>query len=76
MRLFYARVHHFHQNIGVVCEFNHQFLVLLHVSERVFVNHVGVVEEQVVFRSEFNFNVLKIASLSLRNLKIFVEAKS
>ena len=38
VRLLDARVYHFDKDIGVVAELYHQFLVLLHVTERVFVH--------------------------------------
>ena len=65
MGLLDARVDHLDQDVRVVAELDHQFLVLLHVSEAVLVNDVGVVEEQVVLRSELNLDILKSAWLAL-----------
>lgn len=44
-----ATIGHFNEDIGILLEINHQFLLLLHVSELVFIHAVRVVEEQVVF---------------------------
>ena len=48
MRVFDARVGHLHVDVCVLLEVYHQLLLLLHVSESVFINAVGVMEEQVV----------------------------
>lgn len=55
MGLFDALVQHFHQNVVVVVEFHHQLLRVLHRFERVIVHKMGVVEEQIVFRSQLYF---------------------
>ena len=65
MRLLDARVDHLDENIGVVREFNHELLILLHHSETVFVHDVCVVEEQVVLRGQFNLDILEIIGLTL-----------
>ena len=65
MRLLDARVYHFDKDVGVVPELYHQLLVLLHVSERVLVDQVGVVEEKIVLGCKFNFNVLDLSIFAL-----------
>ena len=45
VRLFDARIYHFNQNVYVVLKFNHKLLIFLHVSKRILVDDVSVVEE-------------------------------
>lgn len=61
-----ARVDHLNYYLGVVGKVDHQLLGLLHVAERVFINDVSVVEEQIVFRSYLHFDVLYGASFALQ----------
>ena len=65
MRLLDTRVDHLNENISIVREFDHELLVLLHHSEAVLVHDVCVVEEQVVFRGQFNLDILKIIWITL-----------
>ena len=65
VRFLDARVDHFDQDVGVVGELNHQLLVLLHVTEAVFVDDVRVVEEQIVLTSQLDLDVLESAGLVL-----------
>ena len=46
--LFDARVGHLYEDICILVEVHHQLLFLLHLSEGVFVDHMCVVEEQIV----------------------------
>lgn len=63
MWLFDAAVDHLDEYVGVFIEFDHKLLVLLHLSEAVFVNDVSIVEEQIVLRSELNFYVLDVIAI-------------
>ena len=67
MRLLDARVDHLDENIGIISEFDHELLILLHHSETIFVHDVGVVEEQVIFRGQFNLDILEIIGLTLQD---------
>lgn len=68
MWLFDAAVDHLNEYVGVFIEFDHKLLVLLHLSEAVLINDVSIVEEEIVLRSELNFDVLDvIAIISLYN---------
>ena len=67
MRLLDARIDHLDENIGIVCEFNHELLILLHHSEAVLVYNVCVVEEQIIFGGQFNLDILKIIGLTLQD---------
>lgn len=67
MRLFDARVDHLDENIGIVREFDHELLILLHHSETIFVHDVCVVEEQIIFGSQFNLDILEIIGITLQD---------
>ena len=41
-------------------KFNHQLLLLLHVTEFIIVNNVGVVEKEVVFACQFNLDLVDL----------------
>ncbi len=60
VRVFDARVGHFDEDIGVLLEIYHQFLLLLHEAESVFVHAVSVVEKQVIFTCKFNLDLLDL----------------
>lgn len=66
MWLLDARVDHFNENVGVVREFYHELLVLLHHPEAVLVDNMCVVEEQVIFRGQLDLHVLEVVWLTLR----------
>ena len=65
VRLLNARVDHLDQDVGVVGELNHELLVLLHVTEAVLVDDVGVVEEKVVLTGQLNLDILEGAGFVL-----------
>ena len=44
-----AAVDHFNEYVWVFVELYHELLPVLHLPEGVFIDYVGVVEEQVVF---------------------------
>lgn len=67
MRLFDARVDHLDENIGIVREFDHELLILLHHSETIFVDDVCVVEEQIIFGGQFNLDILEIIGITLQD---------
>lgn len=68
MWLLDARVDHLDQDVCVVSEFYHKFLVLLHVSEAIFLNKMSIVEEQVILRCELNFDILEIVRVTLKEI--------
>ena len=55
-----ATIGHFNEDIGILLEINHQFLLLLHVPELVFIHAVRVVEEQVVLTRQFYLDLLDL----------------
>ena len=67
MWLFNARVYHLDKDVCIVYKFNHQLLVLLHMSERILINNMGVVEKQVILRRKLNLDVLNIVILTLQS---------
>lgn len=58
--LFDAAVDHLDEDVGIFVELDHELLVLLHLSEAVFVHYVGVVEEEVVLRGQLNLHILNV----------------
>ena len=60
MRVLNARVSHFNEDIGILLEINHEFLLLLHVSELVFINAVCVMEEQVILTGQFDLDLMNL----------------
>jgi hypothetical protein len=40
-----AAIDHLDENIGILVEFNHQLLLILHLSEGVLIHTVGIVEK-------------------------------
>lgn len=48
VRVFDCRIGHLDKDVGIFLEVDHEFLLLLHVTELVFVHAVCVVEKQVV----------------------------
>lgn len=63
MRLFNARVKHFDKYIRVLREVYHQLLPFLHMSERIKVDSVRIVEKQVVFACQFDADLLNLCIL-------------
>ena len=58
--IFDARISHFHKDIGIFLEVDHQFLLLLHVSKLILIHHVCVVEEKVIFAGQFYFDLVDL----------------
>ena len=61
---FDTRVEHFDKYIGVVGVFDHELLGFLDGFKRVFVNVVRIVEKHIVFRTQFDPNLLWILVLA------------
>lgn len=64
MGLFYARVEHLDEDVGVIRVLDHQLLGFLHLLEGTIVEVVSVVEEHVVLRAKFNSDLLRVAVFS------------
>ena len=60
MRLLDARVDHLDKDIGVLVEVDHQLLCFLHLTEAIFFNQVGVVEEEVILWGQLQFYILDV----------------
>lgn len=65
MGFFDALIQHFHYYVVVVVEFNHQFLRVLHGSERIVVYEVSVVKEQVVLAGQLDSDFLSRMAFAL-----------
>lgn len=61
LRVLNARVGHLYIDVGVLLKIDHKFLLLLHVSEFVFVNNMRVVEEKVIFTCQFNLDLVDLS---------------
>eukprot|EP00443_Scrippsiella_acuminata_P029435 CAMPEP_0115243412 /NCGR_PEP_ID=MMETSP0270-20121206/39458_1 /TAXON_ID=71861 /ORGANISM="Scrippsiella trochoidea, Strain CCMP3099" /LENGTH=106 /DNA_ID=CAMNT_0002658515 /DNA_START=285 /DNA_END=605 /DNA_ORIENTATION=- len=59
MRLLDTIIQHLDDHGHIVREVNHQLLVLLHGPEAMFVDAMGVVEEQIVLTGQFDPAVLR-----------------
>jgi hypothetical protein len=68
MWLFDAAIQHFYENVCIFCEFDHQFLSLLHSFKAGFVYAVRVMEKQVVLARQLHFDVLWACFASLQFL--------
>jgi len=66
MWLFNAGVNHFDENIGIITEFNHELLVFLHHSKTILIHNMRIVKEQIILRSQFNFDILKVVGIALK----------
>lgn len=51
--------------MGIICKINHQLLILLHVSEGIFIHNVRVMEEKVILRCNLDFDVLDAIMVAL-----------
>ena len=60
MGFFDTAVDHFDQDIGVLMEFNHELLSILHLPESILIHNVSVMEKEVVFRCQLNLDVLNV----------------
>ena len=60
MWVFDAGVGHLDEDVGVFLEVDHELLLLLHVSEFVFVHAVSVVEEQIVLTRQLDFHLVNL----------------
>lgn len=58
VRVFYTRVGHLYKNVCIFLEVHHELLLLLHVAESIFIYTVCVVEKQVVFTRQLDFDLL------------------
>ena len=63
MRVFDARICHLDENVGILLEVDHEFLLLLHVAELVLVYVVRVVEEQVVLTCQLNLHLVDLVGV-------------
>ena len=61
MGLFDAWVGHPDEDVGVLLEVDHQFLLLLHVAELILVDTVRIVEEKIVLTCQLHFNLVDLA---------------
>lgn len=55
-----ARVEHLDQNVRVFGKIDHELLPLLHVPERVVIDSMCVMEEQIVLRGQLNPDLLDL----------------
>ena len=62
---FDAVVQHFYDYGAVVWKVDHQLLALLHLPEPLLVHRVGIVEEQVVLRSQLDPYVCRLLLVAL-----------
>ena len=60
MRIFDARICHLDENVGILLEVDHEFLLLLHVAELVLVNVMRIVEEQVVLACQLYLHLVDL----------------
>ena len=60
VRVFDCRIGHLDKDVGIFLEVDHEFLLLLHVTELVFVHAVCVVEKQVVLAGQLNLNLVDL----------------
>ena len=56
----YRRIGHFDENVCIFLEVDHEFLLLLHVTELVFVNAVCIVEKQVILTSQLDLHLMDL----------------
>ena len=64
MRVFDARICHLDENVGILLEVYHEFLLLLHVAELVLVHAMRIVEEQVVLTCQLNLHLVNLVGVS------------
>ena len=60
VRVLDARISHLDEYVGILLEIDHEFLLLLHVPEFVFIHAVRVMEEQVVLTRQLNFDLVDL----------------
>ena len=60
MGLLDAAIHHLYQDRRILMKLYHQLLSLLHLPEGIFVNNVGVMEEEVILRCQLDLNILNV----------------
>jgi len=60
VRVFDARVRHLYKNVCIFLEVHHELLLLLHVAESVFIYTVCVMEKQIVFTRQLDFDLLNL----------------
>ena len=53
-----CRIGHFDENVRIFLEVDHEFLLLLHVTELVFVNAVCVMEKQVILAGQLDLHLM------------------
>ena len=58
VRVLDAGVGHLYEDVCVLLEVNHELLLLLHVSEFVFIHAMSVVKEQVVLACQFHLDLM------------------
>ena len=59
-----SRICHLDENVCIFLEVDHEFLLLLHMTELVFVNAVCVVEKQVVLAGQLDLNLMDLVLTS------------
>ena len=70
--LFDTGVGHFHEDVGIFVEIDHEFLLFLHLSETILINYMCVMEKEIIFRCQLNFNlfylILTLSTLFKANM--------
>ena len=64
MWVFDSRISHLDENVCIFLEVDHEFLLLLHMTELVLVNAVCVVEKQVVLAGQLDLNLVDLVLTS------------
>ena len=60
VRVLDGRIGHLDKNVCIFLEVDHEFLLLLHVTELVFVHAVSVVEKQVVLAGQLDLHLVDL----------------
>ena len=55
-----SRIGHFDKNVCIFLEVNHELLLLLHVTELVFVHAVCIVEKQVILTRQLDLHLMDL----------------
>ena len=55
-----SRIGHFDENVCIFLEVDHELLLLLHVTELVFVNAVCIVEKQVILTRQLDLHLMDL----------------
>ena len=72
--VFDARIRHLDEDVGILLEVYHQLLLLLHVTELVFIHAVRVMEEQVVLTCQLHLDLMDLPlNCSVLNCEEYVK---